>query len=331
MPTDVSEPKTTRPIQRPRGVPNAASMQLCRLPPCTTAAETRRSHDAGQLLGRRHDRRAQRGRRHDLDRAGESVLGHDLARGGHQQDEPGRRLGDETSAAAPRPRARARASGEATDRVEHLDPGEPQVGVRLRPAPPAPGRPRPGAASTDPVLPRRWTKVGLRIPRPLVARPSRWTRLAASAAMARPSMPSISRSATTSPSVPEISSDPRTPGTWVTRSSAASARHACCSSQSRASRAARSAISPSRAIGSDGSRTVSSRVSGVGATRNRFPSGDSTAIACQAPEAQQLAGPGGLLGHAGQLGRHSVADVLVARAAQAAVEPESLAIHQHHP
>src|SRR5215207_962208 len=38
MPTDVSGPNTTSPIQRPRGVANDASMQLWRWPPCTSAS-----------------------------------------------------------------------------------------------------------------------------------------------------------------------------------------------------------------------------------------------------------------------------------------------------
>src|SRR5918994_1082926 len=65
--------------------------------------------------------------------------------------------------------------------------------------------------------------------------------------------------------------------------------HASPPSHARASRAPRSAMSPSRAIGSEGSRIVRSTVFSVGGTKNRFPSGDSTAMACQAPRPRSFA------------------------------------------
>ena len=134
--------------------------------------EAGRTHDPGQLLGRGHDRRPQRGGGHHLERAGESVLGHNLARCGHQQDEPRRRLGEERLQRRFNPglerthQARRPTASSISTRASPRFASAPASATSTRSF-------RPGAASTDPVLPRRCTKVGIRIPAPAVARTSR--------------------------------------------------------------------------------------------------------------------------------------------------------------
>ena len=112
------------------------------------------AHEPRQLLGGGDDAGPERGRGHDVERAGEPVLGHHLTRGGHQQREPGRALGQERLQRLAPPMARALASGEPARRVEHLQPREPEVGVRSHHGD-QDQISRPGAASTLPPSPRR--------------------------------------------------------------------------------------------------------------------------------------------------------------------------------
>ena len=83
-------------------------------------------------------------------------------------------------------------------------------------------------------------------------------------------------------------------------------------------------------MGSDVSRTVSSSVSGVGATRYRVSLGRLDGDGLPGAEAQQPAGAGGLLGDTGELRGHPVAHILAIGAEQSSVQPETLGVDQHH-
>ena len=261
-PTDCLGPNTTSPIQRPRGVSNAESKQLCDGPWCTSAREPRRAHQPGQLLGRGHDGGAERGRGHHVERAGEAVLGHDLPRRGHEQHEPRRRLGEEASAAALPPRARARASGELLRRASSISRRRARGS---RPAPATATSTRSSGAGTASERARS-RRAGARRParvRPAasVARASRATRLAVSAATAAPSMPSIERLRHDQPVArPTRSCAPRTPrhpGDALERRRVAGLMRRPPATGARP-RAARSAMQREPADRDAGSRTSSS-------------------------------------------------------------------------
>ena len=220
------------------------------------------------------------------------MLRHDLARGGHQQREPGRALGEERLQRLDHPRlerphqpSRPAASSISSRARPRLASG-PTTATSTRSS--APGRGQHAAALAAQMHEGRRPQSG----RARRCAPGAPPGCPASAAAAWPSTPSMSCSATTSPSLAETTSAPRTPrhpGDPVERRLG---RRSCLRLQPRAR-------GPRRALGEQpdaapsaatAPATASSTVSALGGARTTCPSGDSTAIACQAPETQQ---PGG--------------------------------------
>ena len=235
---------------------------------------------------------------------------------GHEQRQPRRRLVEERLERRLHPGLERAHQAEPARRVEHLQPGEPDVRVGaddrdqhqvVRPgrgehrAPLARGAGRSWAAAGPP--PRR---CGRRRP----------TRLPASAAMARPSTPSMSCSATTRPSVAETSSAPRTPGTRVTRSSSArvglTARApATLRGRARGALGEQSRRVPSAATGLAPPAAPSRRWDG---TRKRVAVGRFDRDRLPRAESEKPGGARGLARHPGQLRGDPIAGLLAVAA-----------------
>ena len=171
-PTEVSGPNTTRPIQRPRGVPNADSMQLCWLPPCTTAPKRgapmiRASSSVDATIAEPSAAAVITSNERENPCCATTWPDVVISRMSRADDSVRNVCsGSTTHGSSARIRLRRPTASSISSRASPRLASRPASATSTRSF-------CPGAASTEPVLPRRCTNVGICMPAPTVARPSR--------------------------------------------------------------------------------------------------------------------------------------------------------------
>ena len=289
-----------RPIHRPRGVSNQAEiMQPAAGPDAPGPRTGGQSMSRASSLGRGDDAGAERRRRHHVERPVNPCCAttwpDDVMSRVSRADDSGRKScsGPTTQGSSARispaaPRRRASRAGRGPTFASGPTTATSTRSL-ARPAPRARIPPRRAGART----------ADAGAPPPARCATSRPTRLPASAAAARPSMPSISCSATTSPSSAETSSAPRTPAHPGDPVERRLERRSSCTRSSQLARraAARSASRPTPRHRQRRSRAASSTVSGVGCDqeevavgrldRDRVPGRRARAAGGAAPRARR--------------------------------------------